>query len=334
MKKLHLAILALVVLLAACGQKGLQLEKGTPIYDLAKEVAKSYPIVDPDANKVLIKCDYFTITPGVFFTELQMAMGKRVQELKNYDKNRLPEFVKMNLQRMGERKLLLEGAKKAGIVITPKQLDSTLNVIFEHNGGKDNFLKRISGDGITLETVQQDVEREMIIRKYFDKIYAETTVSEQDVKDAYAGDKTASVRHILLLTQGQNDSVKTAKRKQMEDILKRAKGGEDFAGLAKQYSEDPGSKQNGGLYTDFPKGRMVKAFEDAAFSVPVGSISDIVETPYGYHILQIVDRKKETKPYEDAKKEIEEQLLRTKRRNANNDILEQLKKEADYQSFI
>jgi len=334
MKKLYLAVLALVILLAACGQKGLQLEKGTPIYDLAKEVAKSYPIVDPDANKVLIKCDYFTITPGVFFTEMQFAMGKRVQELKNYDKNRLPEFLKINIQRMGERKLLLEGAKKAGIVVTPQQLDSTLNVIFEHNGGKENFLKRIGGDGITLETVQQDVEKEMTVRKYFDKIYAETKVSEQEIKDAYAGDKTASVRHILLLTQGQSDSVKTAKRKQMEEILKRAKAGEDFASLAKEFSEDPGSKQTGGLYSDFPKGRMVKAFEDAAFSVPVGSISDVVETPYGFHILQIIDRKKESKPYEEAKKEIEDQLLRSKRRNANSDTLEKLKKDADYQSNL
>jgi foldase protein PrsA len=334
MKKLHLAVLALVVLLAACGQKGLQLEKGTPIYDLAKEVAKSYPIVDPDANKVLIKCDYFTITPGVFFTEMQFAMGKRVQELKNYDKNRLPEYLKINIQRMGERKLLLEGAKKAGIVVTPKQLDSTLNVIFERSGGKENFLKRISGDGVTLETVQQDVEKEMTIRKFFDKIYAETTVSEQEIKDAYAGDKTASVRHILLLTQGQSDSVKTAKRKQMEEILKRAKAGEDFANLAKEYSEDPGSKQSGGLYTDFPKGRMVKAFEDAAFSTPVGSISDIVETPYGFHVLQIIDRKKETRPFEEVKKEIEENLLRTKQRNANNNTIEQLKKDADYQSNL
>ncbi len=120
----------------------------------------------------------------------------------------------------------------------------------------------------------------------------------------------------------------------MEGILQRAKAGEDFAALAKENTEDPGSKDNGGLYENFPRGHMVKPFEDAAFSVPIGGISDIIETQYGYHILQVVERKKETKSFEEVKAELEQQLMRSKRRDMNTSVVEKLKKESGYEIFI
>ena len=141
MHKYFLLVISLAVLISGCGQKGMKLEQGTPIYELAKEVAKSYPAVDPDVNKVLIKSKHFTITPGVFFTELQLAMGKRVHDLNSYDKQRMPEFVRINIERMAERKLLCQAAKDANISVPVTKLDSTMNVIFQHNGGKENFLK-------------------------------------------------------------------------------------------------------------------------------------------------------------------------------------------------
>jgi len=112
------------------------------------------------------------------------------------------------------------------------------------------------------------------------------------------------VRHILLLTIDpathaplSDDQVK-AKRKQMDDILKRLRAGEDFAKLATQYSEDPGPKENGGELTPFarakdspdPRQAVVKEFEDAAFSLTNNQISDVITTTYGYHIIQLLDR--------------------------------------------
>lgn len=333
-KNLSTVLLIAVIFISCGGQKGMKLEKGTPIYDLAKELSKKYPVVDPDANKTLIECKYFSITPGSFFTEMQLAMGKKIQDLKQYDQNRLSEALRTNIERLGERKLYYEAAKDAKVVIPVKIIDSTMNVIFQRNGGQENFIKRISGDGIALEVVRQDVEREMTIRRFFEKLEKEMTVSEDELKKAYSEDRTASVRHILLLTQGMNDSMKTVTRKKMEGILARAKNGEDFATLAKEYTEDQYSKPNGGLYENFPKGQMVKSFEDAAFSVPVGSISDLVETQYGYHILQVVDRKKETKPFEQIKNELQIQLLQIKQKSLRPNTLEMLKKETHYQSHL
>ncbi len=85
------------------------------------------------------------------------------------------------------------------------------------------------------------------------------------------------------------------------------------------------------MYENFGHGQMVKPFEDAAFSVPIGQISDIIETRYGYHILKVIDRKKETRPLKEVRGEIEKRLKKEKEREAYTNLIERLKKEANFQ---
>ncbi len=90
-------------------------------------------------------------------------------------------------------------------------------------------------------------------------------------------------------------------RAKAEEILKRARGGEDFAALAKEFSIDPGSKDKGGELGWFARGQMVKPFEDAAFGLQAGQISDVVESDFGFHIIQVEER--ETKDSAEGKPE-------------------------------
>ena len=94
-----------------------------------------------------------------------------------------------------------------------------------------------------------------------------------------------------------------AKKKQAEDILEKAKAGEDFAKLATEFTEDPGSKQSGGLYENTPKGRMMPEFEAAALALEPGKVADkLVETPYGYHIIKL-EKKGKTKDKDGKEQE-------------------------------
>ena len=93
--------------------------------------------------------------------------------------------------------------------------------------------------------------------------------------------------HILLKTEGKDEA---AVKKQAEDLLAKVKGGADFAALANKFSEDEGSAAKGGDLDFFGRGAMVKEFEDAAFTLKPGEISDVVKTQFGYHIIKVTEK--------------------------------------------
>jgi len=121
--------------------------------------------------------------------------------------------------------------------------------------------------------------------------------------------------HILLMVKPDaSESERAEVRKKMEGIREDAlKPGADFAGLARQYSEDAGSREGGGDLGFFPHGRLIKEFEDVAFSLPKGAVSEVIETSFGYHILKVTDIKPvEYESFEKVKKAIKEEVIRNK----------------------
>ena len=133
---------------------------------------------------------------------------------------------------------------------------------------------------------------------------------EENKDDFYTDTVTAS--HILLKTIDDNgnelsDEKKKEAKKKAEEALKRVKSGEDFAQVAKEYSEDS-TASNGGELGTFGRGQMVSEFENAAFSMKPGEISDIIKTQYGYHIIKVTERVDEQKSYDDVKDEINSTL--------------------------
>lgn len=131
----------------------------------------------------------------------------------------------------------------------------------------------------------------------------------------YSTPEQRRARHILIKTSdGDSVDVLAEKKEQAEKILELAKSGEDFSELAKQYSEGP-SGPNGGDLGFFTRGRMVKAFEDAVFSMNEGEISGIVETSFGFHIIKLDKiEPARTRSLEEVKKEIRAQLQTKKSR--------------------
>lgn len=125
-------------------------------------------------------------------------------------------------------------------------------------------------------------------------------------KDRFRTPERVKVRHILLNTTGKSAEEEKVIRAKAEDLLKKIKGGANFADLAKANSEDPGSKQNGGELPGFvTRGQTVPEFEKVAFSLPLNQTSDLVKTQYGYHIIQVVQREQaRLMPFEEAKAEL------------------------------
>src|SRR5205807_3130748 len=142
---------------------------------------------------------------------------------------------------------------------------------------------------------------------------AKVVVPPADVEKAYNNNieqyttpEQVRASHILLKTEGKDDAAVKAKA---EEILKQARAGADFAELAKKYSEDEASAKQGGDLDYFGKGKMVPEFDQAAFSMEPGTISDLVKTQYGYHIIKLVDKKNATtRPLAEVRQQLTDQL--------------------------
>ena len=201
-------------------------------------------------------------------------------------------------------------AKKEGFDKNP-ELKEQLEVI------KDNY--------IAIEYLKKEVTNKVEVSEEDIKAYYESH------KDEFKMPEMVRSRHILIKTDpsaSDNDNKKA--REKAEEILKKIKAGEDFAKLASDVSDDTGSKTKGGDLGFFPKGIMVKSFEDAAFSLKPGEVSGIVETQFGYHIIKVEEKKDPgTEPFDTTKEKIKQKLLPEPTKIKVKEFIEKAMKDAN-----
>lgn len=171
---------------------------------------------------------------------------------------------------------------------------------------------------------------EFILQSYLlRELQQRTSVSDEEIRQYYEAHKNefeqVRARHILfstrpILRDGNPPPDRETVRRKAQEVLRRARAGEDFAALAREFSDDPGSKEKGGDLDFFGRGRMVREFEDAAFALQPGQISDLVETSYGFHIIKVEARR--IAPLdEETRLQIEQTLRQKKIQERINQIL-------------
>jgi peptidyl-prolyl cis-trans isomerase C len=182
---------------------------------------------------------------------------------------------------------------------------------------------------IANEFVKKEITGEIALSDEEKIKYYDSHLEEFKVPD------TVRARHILVRVDNKSaeDDRKKAKQK-AEDILRRIADGEDFAKVAAEISDDPSTKANGGDLGFFPRGKMVKSFEDAAFSLNPGAVSSVVETQYGYHIIKTEEKKAaHTESYDNVKGRIHQKLLQDKSKSKISEFIDKSLKDAGVEIY-
>jgi len=220
------------------------------------------------------------------------------------DKEQLKKMQDLTLDRLIDIELLYEASQQEKIQVDDKAIQEKLASFRQHFPSDAEFQEFLKKNQLTEPVMKQQLRRKMSIeglqQKLFDRLSAEVKVSDAELKQFYDENKESikqpeKVRasHILVaVDQNADEATKKAAMEKIKGIQKKLEEGGDFAKLAEENSDCP-SKANGGDLNFFVREQMVQPFSDAAFSTPVGKISGIVTTEYGYHLIKVTDKQPE-----------------------------------------
>jgi peptidyl-prolyl cis-trans isomerase C len=206
------------------------------------------------------------------------------------------------------------------------------------------FQQQLQQRQTTLAQLRTDTRASMQITLMLQaELGTRTAVTPEQVNDFYVKNPAAfqqgervKASHILVRLQANADAAEREKALvKATAILVDVKAGKDFAALAKQHSDDPGSGANGGDLGFFERGQMVPPFEQAAFSLQVGQTSELVQSDFGYHIIRVTDRQPaRAQPLADVRDDIEQYLLGQNREQQTRLFVDTLKSKGKVEIFI
>jgi parvulin-like peptidyl-prolyl isomerase len=250
---------------------------------------------------------------------LKQAQASYKTDGRAFPKPGTPEYETLKnqaVQYLVQRAEFAQEAKALGIAVTDGEVATKLDDLKKQYFGGDEkkYQDQIKAQGLTEQQVLADVRAQVVSDKLFAAITKDVTVSDADVQKYYDDNKaqfkvpdTRDVRHILVKT-----------KKQADDLYRQLQNGADFATLAKKYSQDPGSKDNGGKYQNVQKGQFVKPFDDYLFSAKTNELSKPIKSSFGWHIIEPLSdvTPAATTPFDKVKDSIRQQLEQDKKNAA------------------
>jgi len=268
---------------------------------------------------------------------LQRLAGEQVDS-QEFDKRRR-EMSRQVLETLIDEQLLSEQLKGSNAEITDDQLEAAVDDVKRQNGiANDAALEQaLVQEGMTLKSYREQLRRELEKRKLLNsKVHSQAKVADDDVRAEYertyvqaGGEQEVHARHVLLALKRDASPEEDARTKARAlEIAQRIRAGADFAKVAKELSDGPSASLGGDLGY-FKHGVMVAEFENTAFALPVGGVSDPVRTQFGWHVIQVVDKRKAPPAAFDTVKEQIRQKLQAKQvERLTADYLASLRKDA------
>ena len=232
-------------------------------------------------------------------TEFERAMKSIEQRAGPVPPDKRDEVYRGVLERLVSIRLLRQEAAAQKIAIPDAELEKQMAEVMQQFPSKDVFDEMLKAQDTTLDKFRAEQRLDLAINKMLsdtlkDKVVATPAQIDDFYKqnpDRFKQGERVRASHILVaVPQGADAVTKTQARTKAEGLLKQVKAGGDFAKLAKENSQDPGSAIQGGDLGYFQPGQMVPEFNEVAFKLAPGKVSDLVETQFGFHIIKVVEK--------------------------------------------
>ena len=231
--------------------------------------------------------------------------------------------------------LLAQESRARKLPVPDTDVDARLADIRKSFPSEEAFKQGIAAQGLTLDQLKVQSRTSLEVAKVIDtEVNSKVVVADPEVKGFYdqnpdrfkQGDSVHAAHILIGVPQNASAEQKAEAKTKAATVLKTIRAGGDFATLARANSTDPGSAQNGGDLGFFPKGQMTPAFEEAAFKTKPGTTSALVETPFGFHIIKVLERRgPRTVPFAEVSGEIRNFLISGEREKKLEQFVEQVK---------
>jgi len=311
-----------------------------------KKAAAAAPVDDKNLPDVVAKVNGVNIKK----TDLQNAVETMKMELEMIGQavppDRKDAVYRDILDKIIGSELLAQEAKARKISVTEGEVDGELTKFREKFPSETVFQNFLKEQGFTEQDIRDEIRKSYGVSKMIkNDIYAKIAVDEKAAREFYTKNpkeflepELVTASHVLVKVDFKtaDDKTKAEAKKEIDQVLADAKAGKDFAGLAREHSDDPGSKEKGGDLGEFARDMMVPAFEEAAFGLQKpGDLSSVIETPYGYHVIKLGSKKAARSiPFEDVKEDLTNFLTMKKKDESLRAYVDTLRKKAKVQIFI
>lgn len=275
--------------------------------------------------------------------ELSVFQKRAAQQGRPLSDADLTTVKKQILENLIEAEMLYQQSQKEGVKVDDQSINQQIETIKKRFPDEAAYKKALEGMEISEKEIRSQIQRGLAINQLLDtNVRQKITVTAEESNNFYNSNpnlfkqpEQVKASHILIkVAPDAEEAKKKQARKKIETVQKKVRQGEDFGSLAKANSEGPTAQRSGDLGY-FSRGQMVKPFEDAAFALNVGEVSEIVETQFGYHLIKVTDKKPaRTIPYKEVQQMLEQHLKNEKEKTEIQGYIENLKKSATIKIFI
>ncbi len=284
------------------------------------------------------------ISQQEYAKELDFHIGRFSRQGLKLSSEQMAKLKNDVLESLIEREILYQESQKSGIKIDKKKIEEELSVVKKRFPSENEYKNALGTMKISEDDIKKQIKKRLAINTLIDtKITQKVVITDEESKTFYNANpnlfkEPEQVRagHILIKVEVGADKQKKAKAiLKIKEVQKKLKGGQDFAALAKEYSEDDASSANGGDMGYFTRGQIIKPLGDAAFGMQPNKVSDIIETQFGYHLIKVYDKKPgKILAYADIKDLLTERLRQEKTEQETAKYIAELKKDAKIEKYL